>query len=212
MSEVKEKKSARGLMSSLRIIKNTVFAVILVILVTILIATLIARVSGKNPSVLGYSFYRVSSGSMLPTLEVGDIILVREWDALALEEGDIITYEGISGDLAGKMVTHRVVVAPYESGGSYYLVTKGDNNPAPDTAISVDRVLGKVVTKLSFLNTLYDFFISPWGLVALIGLIVLAFFNEIVNFIRALMGLDAEEKFETAEELVERYKREEKDD
>ena len=129
---------------------------------------------------------------------------------MELKAGDIITYDGRSGDFAGKRVTHRVVKEPYlnEANGKYYLVTKGDDNPAEDTPITTDQVTGKYVKKLDWLQRLYDFFLTPWGLLTLIGLIVLAFFNEIINFARALGGHDDEEEHEDIQEIIARVQRE----
>ena len=192
----------------LKIIKNITVTTIFVTVVIALILTLIARVNGEVPSLFGFSVYRVSSASMVPTLEVGDIILSSECDPETLRTGDIITYEGMSGQLMGKRVTHRVVKEPYvENDGEVYLVTKGDDNPVEDTPIPISRVTGRMVTKIGFLKELYNFFVTPWGLLIVIVLIIAAFFNEILNFGRTLFGHDEEEE-ESIEEVIERISRE----
>ena len=66
-----------------------------------------------------------------------------------------------------------------------------------------------MVGKLGLLTALYDFFVTPWGLLVLIGLILLAFFNEIVNFVKALFGIGTEEeKHEDIQDVIERIRRE----
>ena len=171
-----------------RVIKNSIFAVILVALVGVIALTMFTRISGKTPSLFGYTVYRVSSGSMEPTFKVGEIIICKDCDPMQLKNGDIITYDGTSGDFAGKSVTHRVVKPPYKEGNGYYLVTKGDDNPVEDTPISVEQVTGIFLNKIEFLKMLFDFFVTPWGLITLVALIILAFFNEIVIFVSALTG------------------------
>lgn len=192
-----------------RIVKNVVFGVLIGAMVCLLSVTLIARMNGETPTLFGHTLYRVSSGSMAPYLQVGDIILCKECDPMTLKSGDVITYNGKSGEFAGKRVTHRVVKEPYLNGdnGDYYLVTKGDDNPVDDTPISTSQVTGKLVSKLDFLKSIYDFFLTPWGLLALIGLIVLAFFNEIINFVRAVAGY-GDEKHEDIQDIIERVQRE----
>lgn len=195
-----------------RIIKNTIFALILVALLCMLAVILTARMNGETPTLFGHTVYRVSSASMVPYLQVGDVILCRECDPMTLKQGDVITYDGKSGTFAGKRVTHRVTVEPYlnEDDGQYYLVTKGDDNPIEDTPITVSQVTGIMVQKIDFIKNLYDFFITPWGLLTLLGLIILAFFNEIVNFVKAIFGIGVEEEeHEDIQEVIERVQREE---
>lgn len=192
-----------------RIVKNTIFGVILVALVGVLLVTLAAKINGETPTLFGYTLYRVSSGSMQPYLKVGDVILCQQCDPMKLEEGDVITYNGIFGQFAGKRVTHRVVQAPYynEEEDAYYLLTKGDDNPVEDTPITVSQVTGKYLRKVDLIKKLYDFFLQPWGLLTIILLIILAFSNEIVIFAKALMGY-GDEKGEDIQEIIERVQRE----
>lgn len=194
-----------------RIVKNVFFGVLLAAMVCLLAVVLTARMNGETPTLFGHTIYRVSSGSMVPYLQVGDIILSRECDPMTLKNGDVITYNGNSGQFEGKRVTHRVVKPPYYNAGDgkYYLVTKGDDNPAEDTPISTAQVTGIVVGKIGWLTKVYEFFLTPWGLLVLLGLIVLAFFNEILNFVKALFGVGVEEEqHEDIQDIIERVQRE----
>ena len=187
--EVYHPKHAKGL-RSFKIVKNVILTIVLVVLLSVLFFTLIARINGKTPTFFGHTVYRVSSASMVPYLKVGDIILCRECDPMTLKAGDVITYDGESGELAGRRVTHRVVKEPYldPSDEAYYLVTKGDDNPAEDTPIKTSQVTGIMVGKLELLKMLYDFFLTPGGLLVILLLIILAFLNEIINLGRAIFG------------------------
>lgn len=167
-------------------IKNIVFAVVLFLLFTAVIITLVSRVNGKTPSLFGYSMYRISSDSMTPSLSVGDIILSHECDPETLRDGDIITYEGTVGEFSGRDVTHRVVRAPYRENGEVYLVTKGDDNPAEDTPIRSTQVKGVFVAKLGIMRFLYSLFLTPWGYILLMGMILFAFSGEIMKMLRFL--------------------------
>lgn len=200
----KKNKQENKVFKTIRIIKNAIFAVILVALTAIVVLTVVTRISGKTPSIMGYTIYRVSSGSMVPTFKVGDIILCKDCDPIKLKKGDIITYDGTTGQFAGKCVTHRVVKEPYKKGGEYLLVTKGDDNPVEDTPIKTSQVTGKFQTKVEVLKSLYGFFITPWGLLIMILLILLAFSNEIIIFVRALIG-HGDKKKVNIEEIIEKY-------
>ena len=205
-----KKRKTEDAMRVFRIVKNIIFISMMVLLVFAISATMIAKITGGTPKIFGHSLYRVSTGSMEPTLKVGDIILVKECEDWDLLEGDIITFNGKKGSLEGKIVTHRIVKAPYKEGEEKFLVTKGDANSISDDPISVGDVVGKMVSKIDFLRTIYDIFITPWGLLIMIALILLAFSNEIVIFVRALLGYEFEgkKKKDSVEDIIARYQTE----
>lgn len=192
-----------------RIIKNTVLAVLIALLTLVVIISMYSRLTGRAPSLFGYSLYRVSSGSMTPELEVGDVILVQGCDGNTVKQGDIVTYVATSGSMAGKMVTHRVLEAPYSSNGDTYVVTKGDANPMSDDPIKASQIEGKLLAKIGILRYLFDFFVTPWGLLALIALVIIAFFNEIVIFVKAILGIGYKpEPTESVDDIIARYQQE----
>ena len=188
-------------------VKNIIFAIVFVLLGIVIVFTVTTRANGGTPSIFGYSIYRVATPSMTPTLEVGDVILVKDCDPLTLKKGDIITYQGTEGNLKDKRITHRVVEEPYKIGDEYYLKAKGDDNNFADPEIKVSQVTGIYQQKLSVLTWIYDFFLTPWGLLTIIALIIAVFFGEIVNLFRALTGnLPEDENKESIEDIIERIK------
>ncbi len=193
----------------LRIIKNIVLGILILFLTSVLVVSMISRATGKTPTLFGYSLFRVSSGSMEPELGIGDIILVQKFEGNNLNKGDIVTYVATDGEMSGKLITHRVVKEPYEENGETYLVTKGDANQDDDKPAKLSRIEGKLIIKIGFLKYLFDFFVTPWGLIAIIALIILAFFNEIIIFVKSLFGVGYEpEPKESVQDIIERYQRE----
>ena len=155
------------------------------------------------------SVLRVSTGSMQPELMIGDVILGKSVDnPTALKVGDIITYRG-SGQTEGLLVTHKVVVAPYKTAdGTYKLQTKGIANDASDPEISTDDVLYIMVCKLGFIDTLYNLFLSPWGLLIFIAVLLLIFIDELIVIIRILTGHDKSLKDGDINEIIDRLQKE----
>ncbi len=100
------------------------------------------QVAQNNDSTLfGYSLYRVNSGSMEPTLEIGDEIIVQKTDDYQV--GDVVSYL-----VDGKnTVTHRIVSIEND-----IIVTKGDANGVSDDPVHRENVIGKYVGKAKFLN------------------------------------------------------------
>lgn len=208
----KSKKSKRHeskLRKTLRIIKNVICWGVLAILVLTVIVFMGSKVNGKTPSLFGYSVLRVSTGSMQPELMIGDVILGKSVDnPTELKVGDVITYQG-SGQTEGLLVTHKVIVAPYKTAdGTYKLQTKGVANDAPDPEISTEDVRYIMVCKLGFIDTLYNLFLSPWGLLIFIAVLLLIFFDELVVIVRILTGHDKSPKDGDINEIIDRLQKE----
>ncbi len=192
----------------LRIIKNVICWTLIVVLAFLVVTFLLNRVSGITPSLFGYTIQRVSSGSMEPELKVGDVILSKNIeDVMSLKIGDIITFKG-GEQFSNQNVTHRVLVAPHQEGNTIYLQTKGDANEIADGQIEGAQVQSRMLRKIPILSKLYDFFLSPWGLIIFIGLLLLVFFDELLNVIRIATKNYPEEKTESINEIMERIQRE----
>ena len=82
------------------------------------------------PRVAGAETFTVLSGSMRPTLDPGDLVVVRTADPEQIGVGSVVTFQTESGDPA--VTTHRVVSQGVnEDGGALYL-TRGDGNESAD--------------------------------------------------------------------------------
>lgn len=88
----------------------------------------------------------IASGSMDPTIAVGDIAIIKKCSINDVEIGDIIEYrkENIS-------VIHRVIDIIQEN-GEFFIVAKGDNNDSEDKKVSEDQLLGKYLFKVRYLG------------------------------------------------------------
>ena len=193
---------------TINIIKNIICWSLVVILVFTMVVFFTARINGSTPSVFGYSIFRVSSGSMEPELMVGDIILDKTVDNPEdLKVGDVITFK--SSDYGDLLVTHKVIKAPYEENGKLMLQTKGIANEVEDKPISVDNVKGIMICKVDYLDTVYNVFLSPWGLLILIALIVIIFFDEIITIVKILTNNDKSVKdADNINEIIDRLQAE----
>ena len=197
-----------------RVVKNVVCWIIIVVLVFVVISFLLSRVNGGTPSVFGYTLQRVETGSMEPALHVEDVILSKEIkDEKDIQVGDIVTFRGDS-NFDNRRVTHRVSVAPYiDDEGDWVIITKGDANAVDDGAIKLSKVMSKMVRKMELLRHLYSFFFSPWGLIIFIGMLLLIFFDEVMNLIHLTPHkYDEPEEQETIGEIIERIRREDREE
>ncbi len=192
----------------LRAIKNVLCWTLIAVLAVSVVTFLMMRIRGETPSVFGYTLQRIQTGSMEPELMVGDVILSKNIDDVStLEEGDIITFQGGSY-FSNNRVTHRVYVKPHMENGVVVLQTKGDANDIADPVIEGSTVESRYLNKITFLNMLYNFFLSPWGLIIFIMLIVFVFFDEVLNIGKIVSGNYEEKDEEDIGQIIERIQRE----
>ena len=89
------------------------------------------------PLALGWDRVVLTSGSMMPLIEPGDVVLVSKAEH-PIQPGTVITFT--NPNKPGSLITHRVIEV--RDDGSYR--TKGDANAQPDVSpVSQDMVLGK---------------------------------------------------------------------
>lgn len=116
-----------------------------------------------STGMLGFRPSIISSGSMTPTLQVGDVIITVEASPNDIKIGDIIQYSG-----ENEIIAHRVVDIQ-QQGGTQYFITKGDDNNAPDPEpVSPSQVIGKTVFTIPKLG---------W-----VSIAIKTFFTEIYTF------------------------------
>ncbi len=176
-----------------KILKRSLGYILLAASVIILVYALLARISGNNPSLFGLHLFRVSSSSMSPELEVGDVIVVKETDPADLELGDTISYMGRIGDLAGKVITHKIVAEPYQRNGVYHFTTRGIYQCYEDDPPIVEsQLIGKYWFTIPLIGWVYEFFAHWYGLLTFILIILIAFGAEIISLIRTIRGEDEE--------------------
>lgn len=189
-------------------IKNIISGIILLVTFALVLLLFVTKVSGGTPQAFGYQLLRISSPSMEPQLASGDIILSKSIDdAWDVKVGDIITYNGEQGDYAGKMITHQVVIAPYEKDGECVLQTQGIANDYPDPEITSDQLIGTMVCKITVLSAIYNFFMTPWGLIVILGFLAVLFINEIFA-LRQLVKENDYENEQTENSSSEAYEEE----
>ena len=126
----------------------------------------------------GFRPYAVISGSMIPTLPVGALVVDKVVEPETIIKGDIITFN-ISGETS-TVATHRVVNIDEEK---EEFTTKGDNNKDVDSnPVSFSQLVGKVVFSLPILGYVYYFLGTLFGKVVIgvvfIGLIIISIFLD----------------------------------
>lgn len=112
----------------------------------------------KRPYVdfFGYTFFSVATGSMRPSLNINDIIIVKITDDI--EVGDIVTYQDNND-----FITHRIV-----SNNKDKFIAKGDYNNTEDKPIDSSQIVGKMVCKIPSLGVVSDILLTPKVFISII--------------------------------------------
>jgi signal peptidase len=126
-------------------------------------------------------FYIVSSGSMIPSLEVNDILIVRDggsWTELKI--GDIIVFNRPDGE--DRVIVHRVIEINEGGDGERVIRTKGDANPASipgtDYPIREDNYIGKVVYVMQGAGIIAKVISPPVNYIIIAVILVILFFTK----------------------------------
>lgn len=181
-------------------------------------------------SVGGYSFFRIVTGSMEPTMPVGSLTLTKQQDITDVKKGDVVTFKSQSSETHGKIITHRVVDV-FTSNNDVILQTKGDANLSTDSNyVKENNYIGTVIwcsgdsgfcNFIAFFTNKYSFVVAiaiPCLLIA--GIILSSCVSKMRKDVMAAMDeLAADEKKdnadteegkheETEEEMIERLRKE----
>lgn len=114
----------------MKILKNVI---ILLVIIIILISSFIIVI---NKDKITIKYLVIKSGSMYPTFDVGDIIIIKKENRY--EVGDIITYNYYDKYL----ITHRIIDLDDDNN----FITKGDNNNSEDEeCVTIDNIVGKTI-------------------------------------------------------------------
>jgi len=151
-----------------------------------------------------YPLLAVASGSMIPTLKVGDLIVVQgvpnasEINAAPKPNGAMIVFHSPYGPRGGpflffageeELIVHRAIAKVENSDGTLYFQTKGDNNNSPDYwngpdtyqgMISSELLVGRVVGVVPWVGNVPLFMRTPSGIVLIVFLIILILLIEYV--------------------------------
>lgn len=145
-----------------------IFIDILIVIVTLLVFlslyNMIAiKLLHKNQSnIFGITIFEVISGSMEPTINVKDLIVVSQTDTI--KENDIITYRDNND-----FITHRVIKIDGE-----ILTTKGDSNNSSDTKINKSKIVGKVILVIPKGGIIREILINPKVIISVVITLILS--------------------------------------
>ena len=197
--------------STARKIANIITTVILIAAMIFTAYVMICAARNKAVNVFGKSILKVVTGSMEPSIHVGDYIVVEKTDPAQLQKGDVIAFYSEQSDIYGMLVTHRIAEITEDN----TFITRGDANPVNDSvAVREDRIVGKYTGKARFFiwvnsfaspqKILMIFVIIPVGLICIYELKTLAKLGKEVSETNTLTR--EERKQQLIREAIEKEK------
>jgi signal peptidase I len=134
-------------------------------------------------------FYVVSSGSMVPTLNINDVLIVKDGAGgddntnsfNSLKIGDIIVFHRPAGQ--DRVIVHRVAEIYNNFEGERIIRTKGDANPSSipgvDYPIRDQQYIGKVAYVIPRIGLMTKVISPPVNYVIIVIILAILFFNRI---------------------------------
>lgn len=145
----------------------------------------------------GWRALSVLTGSMVPAISPGALVIVHSVPVSELKTGDVITFK--SKVLDDQFVTHRITEVKPVQGGPTQFVTKGDANDGKDPAtVSELQVVGKVMSVIPGAGHVPDFIRSPLGLLLVVYLpAAILFIYEVRLLVKRLIKLEMQKQGKT---------------
>lgn len=110
----------------------------------------------------GYTFFEVVSGSMAPTINTYDLIIVKVDNNVA--KNDIVTFY-----MDNNFITHRII----DYINDKKILTKGDANNATDKYIKKDMIIGKVIYNVPKFGIFKRVLTSPKVIISIFTTVIL---------------------------------------
>ena len=173
------------------VLSYSIFIWLLLIGIALLIyvADIKIRAAKGDYSSPTYNAYVVLTGSMLPEIQVYDVVVTKKIEAKDLKEGDVITFASSDTRFLNTIITHRIIKKYYDAEKKEYTFqSKGDNNNVADSAlVQSNNIYGKVIFKIPKLGYLQEFLASRGGWIIAILLPCLAVISyDVVKLAKGL--------------------------
>ena len=157
---------------------NTIKKILAVILVILIYNIILIFISSKNHGIglFGYRAYIITSDSMEPSINHGDVIITKECKEEDLQTGDVITFEQNQ-----EVITHRIQkVEEDQTTKEKTYITKGDNNNMEDSEnIKFSAIIGKCIITIPYLGNIISVLENKLIVLIIILIILILFFLKI---------------------------------
>lgn len=129
-----------------RYTKVIIYAMIIIVIWNILLICISSALNKNEKYLFGLKAYIITTDSMKPHINSGDVIIISKVSEKNLKVGDVITFKKDE-----EVITHRIIKINKSEENDY--ITKGDNNNIEDQkSISYKDIEGRKVLRIPFLG------------------------------------------------------------
>ena len=182
-------------------------AIVLILVSVFVLLSVVLTPAGQVPQVLGYSVFRVMTGSMEPEIREDSLLVVQKTPPEDIAPGDVISFFSPDPMLEGAVNTHRVVRIEKENGRTQF-ITKGDANVIEDTyPTDASALVGRVVFQSYGLGKTVSLLSNPlvFGIIILLPLLVILLMN-LYRAVRIAADIAKKEEEEAVRKALEEIK------
>ena len=182
-------------------------AIGLILVSVFVLLSVVLTPAGQVPQVLGYSVFRVMTGSMEPEIREDSLLVVKKTPPEDIAPGDVISFFSPDPMLEGAVNTHRVVRVEKENGRIQF-ITKGDANVIEDTyPVDASALVGRAVFKSYGLGRVVSLLANPlvFGIIILLPLVIILVMN-LCRAVRIAADIAKKEEEEAVRQALEEIK------
>lgn len=182
-------------------------AIALILVSVFVLLSVVLTPAGQVPQVLGYSVFRVMTGSMEPEIREDSLLVVQKTPPEDIAPGDVISFFSPDPMLEGAVNTHRVVRVEKENGRIQF-ITKGDANVIEDTyPVDASALVGRAVFKSYGLGRVVSLLANPlvFGIIILLPLLIILLMN-LYRAVRIAADMAKKEEEEAVRKALEEIK------
>lgn len=182
-------------------------AIALILVSVFVLLSVVLTPAGQVPQVLGYSVFRVMTGSMEPEIREDSLLVVQKTPPEDIAPGDVISFFSPDPMLEGAVNTHRVVRIEKENGRIQF-ITKGDANVIEDTyPVDASALVGKAAFKSYWLGKTVSLLANPlvFGIIILLPLVIILVMN-LCRAVRIAADIAKKEEEEAVRKALEEIK------
>lgn len=127
-----------------KISRIIIYLILIVMTYNILIIGISSILNKTGKSFLGFRAYIITTESMKPHINSGDVVLIKKVKEKNLKVGEVVSFKQDDG-----IITHRIIEVTKNEQGKTEYVTKGDNNNVEDERkIRPEEILGRKVLRI----------------------------------------------------------------
>ena len=159
-----------------RILRRFVDILLTIVIYNIVLVTISAMNNIEQISFFKHKAYIITTNSMEPSINAGDVIVVKEVNEEDLKVKDVITFK--KGE---SKITHRISSIVKRDNKNVF-ITKGDNNNVEDTeGVIYENVLGKQVLRIPYIGKIISVLNNQIVFLVFIFILLILYFLKIVT-------------------------------